>query len=399
MVYNMGLSVAGRKAYEALLQSHHQIEVTLTVLDMAHNELTDVSTRLLDGQVTIDADSAITRGLQLDLLDPTRALHLDSNSPNDGAMFADRMIRVRYAVLNPAGSARYTCPIFTGPIAKMDRSGVAIKLECLGKESLGMSKAWSARTFKKGTQVTDAIRLILREVIGENKYVIPDLASKLPRNVSVGGDALPWPTAKSLAASIGYQLMYDGMGVARMRRIPTSSQFSFREGSGGSIKTDPEAGFSIDNMVNAVEVFGKAPEAKKGKTTPKRPHARVVADKAHPLSPWTLGGNGGTGQRKPRYIPLIIEDEAITTDAQALARAKLELARGMLEATEVRFDTLTIPHLEERDVVRVVSEQITANFALKQFAVPLTAAAQMSVGYVRNVKPNKTVIRARRARK
>lgn len=396
MTYNMGLSSAQKRTFEALLASHHSIDVFISILDMNHDELTDVSARLLDGQVTIDAGAQITRSLQLELLDPTRALHLDSKSPNDGAMFADRMIRVRYSIVDPLGVTRFTCPVFTGPIVSLDRSGVAIGVTCLGKEHLGLFPAWNARTFKKGTQIDDTIRAILRDVIGENKYVIPDITTKLPRNVSVGGDRLPWDVAKKLAASVGYQLFYDAMGTARMRKRSSASVFTFREGAGGTVKTNPEAGFDIDSVVNAVEVFGKKPESASGSTTKKQPHARVVADKSHPLSPWSLGGDGTAGNRKPRYIPVIIEDDSITTDAEALTRAKERLAQGLLESTQVTFDTLVIPHLEELDVVRVATEQVTTNFALKQFAVPLTAAGQMSVGYVRNVKPNKSVIRARK---
>lgn len=398
-MYNFGLTAVQKVAYEKLLQSHHTIEIGLSILNMDMDELSIVSNRLLDGQITIDATSDITRGLDLDLLDPTHALHMDSKSPNDGAMFADRMVRVRYSVINPTGTARYTCPVFTGPLVNLDRSGVAVHLNALGKECLGMSKAWTSRTFKKGVKVTDAIKFILREVIGENSYVIPNLANKLPRDTSVGGDKLPWPMAKALASSLGYQLFYDGMGVCRMRRISSASMFTFAEGPGGSVKSNPEVGFDIDNVINAVEVLGKKPEKKKGKTTPKRPHARAVAPRSHELSPWSLGSDGAAGNRKPRYIPEIIEDDGITTQAQANTRANERLARGLVEAVEVKFDALVIPHLEERDVVRVNTEQVVSNFALNQFAIPLTASAQMSVGYVRNVKPNKSAIRARAARK
>lgn len=394
MVYNNGLSVAQRRDFEQLLVTHHTIDVQLNLLDLNMNELPggNISKRLLDGQVTFDADSEITRGLDLDLLDPTGALHLDSKSPDAGAMFADRMIRVRYSIINPMGTLRYTYPIFTGPITKLDRSGAAIHVECHGKECLGLAEAWNEKTYKKGLRVTSVIASILDDIMGETHMSIPNLAAKLPRNVSVGGDKLPWPTAKALASSIGYQLFYDGMGVARMRKLPSGgAMFTFAEGKGGSVKTEPQVGFSIENVVNAVEVLGKKPKKKKGKTTPKRPRARVIADNSHPLSPWALGRKGG-----PRYLPKKIEDDSVTTDAQAKARAKKILASGLLESVEVAFDTLTIPHLEELDVVKINTEKYAGNFRLRKHAVPLTAAAQMSVGYVRNVKPNKSAIRARR---
>lgn len=394
-MYNNGLSVAQRQAFEALLVSHHTIDIQVNILDLDHNELPggNVSKRLLDGQVTFDADAEITRALDIDLLDPLGALHLDSKSPDDGAMFADRMLRIKYTIIDPFGVTRYTYPIFTGPITKLDRSGAAIKVEAHGKESLGRARAWNEKTYKKGVRVTSAIRDILVEIMGENHLSIPNLTAKLPRNVSVGGDQLPWPTAKALASQIGYQLYYDGMGVARMRKIPSGGAvFTFRQDAGGSIKTEPQIGFSIENVVNAVQVLGKKPTKKKGGTTPKRPQARVIADRSHPLSPWALGRSGG-----PRYLPKVIEDDSVTTTAQAKTRATRELKAGLLESVEVAFDTLAIVHLEELDIVRCNTTKFAGNFRLRKFAVPLTASAQMSVGYVRNVKPNKSAIRARRA--
>ena len=392
----LALNVNERIAYEKLLASHHSIESKVTILDLAHNELTDVSKRLLDGQVTFDATAEITRAIDIDLLDPTGALHLDSSSPDTGAMFADRMIRITYTIINPAGSVRYTCPVFTGPITKLDRTGAAIAVEAMGKEVFGLSPAWNARTFKEKTPVTTAIRYIVTEIMGENKVAIPNLRNKLARNVSVGGDKLPWPVAKQLASSIGYQLYYDGNGVCRMRKLSSSSCFTFSEGSGGTIVSEPQIGFDIENVINAVEVWGKKPEKpKKAQTAKKRPHYRAVAARTHPLSPWSLGGSGTGGQRKPRYIPEVIEDEAIKTTADAKTRANRRLAAGLLESVEVKFDALCMPHLEEMDVVRVSTSQFATNFRLTTFALPLTAGADMSVGYARNVKPNKSVIRAR----
>lgn len=395
----MALSASQMKTYLELLASHHTIEVGLTIMDLAHNELTHVNNRLLDGQVTFDADQAITRSLQLDLLDPTGALHLDSNSPDDGAMFADRMMKVRYSIINPTRTIRFTNSVFTGPITKLERSGVAVSLEAMGKEVFGLTRPWSERTYAKNTTLTNVIRSILTDIMGENKHAIPNLSNKLPRNVSVGGDKLPWPTAKSLASSIGYLLYFDGDGVARMKKMPSSPAFTFREGSGGTIKTQPEFGFSVDTVVNAVEVWGKKPKKpKKGQTAKKRPHYKIVADRSHPLSPWSLGGDGSPGQRKPRYLPVVIEDDAITDNTEAKKRAKQRLDAGLLESIDVKFTALSTPHMEEMDVATVSTEKFAANFRLKKFAVPLTAKADMSVGYVKNVKPNKSAIRARSAR-
>lgn len=390
---NLHLTGIEKRAAEALLQSHHSIDVVCTLLDLDGNEIAggDLSARLLDGQVTVDATAKIVRGMDMDLFDPLSALHLDSKSPDAGALFADRMIRVRYAWINPAQTVRYSCPIFTGPITKLDRNGVALQVECMGKEIFGLAPTWNERTFKKGFTVTTAIRILVRDYMGENDFNIPDLDKKLPRNVSVGGDQFPWKVAKKLAASIGYHLFFDGFGTCQMRKMPKSPIWTFRQGAGGSVKTMPVVGFDLTNVINAVEVWGKQPKRKKNdKTKPKRPHAKVVAPRAHPLSPWSLGRKGG-----PRYLPRIIEDDSITTDAEAMQRARLELAKGLLESLDVSYNTIVIPHLEEMDVVKINTEKFAANHRLTKFAIPFTAAGDSSVGYVRNVKPNRSAIRNR----
>jgi len=387
-----GRNNAQQQAYLALLCTHHTIDIDLTLMNLNMDEIPggNITARLEDGQVTVDATSEVTRSLDLDLLDPTGALHLDSNSPDAGALFADRMIRVKYSIINPAGTVRYTTPIFTGPITSMERNGAIVRVECQGKEVFGLAPAWNEKTFKKGYKVTSAIRVIVRDIMGETHLNIPDLAKKLPRNVSVGGDRLPWNVAKSLAKSIGYQLFFDGNGVCQMRKIPSASVFTFRTGSGGSVKTETQVGFDINDVVNAVEVFGKKPVKKKGKPKKARPHAKAVAARSHPLSPWALGRKGG-----PRYIPVVIEDDSVTTQAEAKRRAKSELARGLLESVDVGYDTLTIPPLEELDVVTVKTPKFTARHRASQFAIGLLAGADSSMGYVKNVKPKTSSIRTR----
>lgn len=386
---DVGLSPAQQRAFHALLTSHHSIDVQVRILDLDHKHLFDVSNRLVDGQVTVDAESQITRGLDIDLLDPSHAIHLDSDSPNAGAMFADRMVRIVYRVIDPEGTVSYRSPVFTGPITKLERTGAILKVECQGKEIFGLVEAWRAKTFKRGMRVTTAIRLILSEMMGESKMSIPDLRARLPRNVSVGEDNVPWEVAKKLAGSIGFQLFYDGSGEARMRRTPTKKVFVFRPTE--SLKTEPEVGFSIDKTINAVEVWGKKPKKGKDKYAKKRPHARVVLPRNHPLSPWSLGRADG-----PRYLPRVIENDSIRTDSGAKALARAELKRGAMESIDVAYDTLVVPHLEEMDVVRVETNEFAAVHRVKQFAIPLTADGDMSVGYVRRTSPNRRAIRLRK---
>lgn len=396
-MYRSGRSITQDQAHLALCCDHHTIDVTMTLLDLDMNEIPggDVSARLEDGQVTFDADADVTRGLDLDLLDPLGALHLDSDSPDAGAMFADRMIRVKYHVIDPLRTVRYTTPLFTGPITALERNGIEVKVECQGKEVFGLSPVWNEKTFKKGSNLVGTIRVLLRDFMGETHFNLPTSGAvtkkTLPRNVSVGGDdKLPWKVAKDLAASVGYQLYFDGMGVCQMRPMPKGSIFTFRTGPGGSIKSNPDVGFDIAKIINAVEIFGKKPTKKKGKPTRSRPHFKIVAPRNHPLSPWKLGRKGG-----PRYLPHIIEDDGVTTNAEAKRYAQRELARGLLESVDVAYDTVTIPSIEELDVVTVKTSKFTTDHRARKFAIGLRSSADSSMGYVKNVKPNVSGIRTK----
>ena len=385
----LGLDADQLRAFHALLFSHHTIDVRVSVLDLDHKYVGTLSDRLLDGQVTVDREAEVTRALSLSLLDPDRGIQLDSDSPNDGALFMDRMIQVTLRVVEPAGVKAYPVTVFTGPIVKLERTGAVVKVEAQGKEMFGLARAWRGKTYKKGTRATTAIKGIVGGMMGEpaSRIVVADSARKLPRNFSVGDDKLPWPTAVAIARSLGQQLYYDGDGVCRMRIMPDKPVLTLREGV--SVKSEPQAGFSISSAVNAVQVLGKKPKKPKKGSKAKgrnRPQARVVAARSHPLSPWRLGRSGG-----PRYLPLVIEEDSVTTVKQARELAAKELRKQLVQSIDVAYDAMTIPHLEAGDTVRVETSRFAANHRADKFVIPLTAAGDTSMGYVKRTTPNSAI--------
>lgn len=384
-MYNPGWTVAQKKAFESLLTKSHRVEIRTLILDMNQQFVSEITSRVIDGQVTVDSGAEVTRSLSMEVLDPTRSLHLDSNSPDSGAMFANRMLSVFYSVIPPDGSARYTVPVFTGPITSLQRNEELVSISALGKESL-CPRAWGERTYKAGSRVTDILYSVLRDVMGENKISMHHVPNKIPRNIAVGGDISPWETARSLARSIGKHLYYDGGGYARIRSMPATSSWAFRTGYGGSITTEPRIGFDIEGCVNAVEVLGKKPDPpKKGQKAAQRPRWVAIAPASHPMSPRSLGGSGASGQRRPRYLPEVIQDETIGTSSEAKRVAEARLAAGLLETVKVEFDSLPIPHLEEMDVASISTEKFAGAFRVGSFAIPLSVEEQMSVGYARRV--------------
>lgn len=375
---NMGLTTSQRLAFEALLVSPHHVDIKIQLMDLNHNYIANVSKMLSDGQVDLDAAGDVTRTLNLTLWDPKHTLNLDSNSPDDGAMFMDRMIRVIYVVSPPDGSVFYSCPIFTGPITKVDRATGFITVEASGKDHLAYVSVWDPTTYKKGTKKTSVARDVLGD-IGETKMRIPSSTATLAKDLGYGHDSVPWKTAKSVLRSMGRQLFYDALGYAVGESRSNRSVFTFGE---RHIVNEPQIGYQIEELVNAVKVIGGKPKGAK-----KKVQVTLVADRKHPLSPWSLGRNG-----KPRYLMDLIEDESIKTIAEAREVAKSRLDRGLLEGIEVSFDSLVVPHLEVNDVFRVYVNGAAVQARYRTASIPLMSSVG-SVGYIKNLRPNKRSIR------
>lgn len=379
---SLGLSVANQKTLMSLLVSHHTIKVKVQILDMNHNYVGDVSNRLVEGQVDIDIDAAITRSLKLVLLDPTHALHLDSNSPDEGALFMDRMIRVIYTVINPTGTFSADIPLFCAPIRKLDRTGVLLNIEAHGKEVLSLPQIWWGKTYKKGTRKTSIVYSLLYDS-GERKLSIPARSDTIPYNISIGATNSRWGMAKHVAGSLNQQLSYDGRGYAVLRPWPQLTVFNFTE---SVIKSDPQVGFDLSDVVNAVQVIGGIP---KGSKT--RIQYKMVAPIPHPLSPLKLG-RAGYGL----YLPKVIQDDNILSVVQARAIAWRELQMGLLQSISVAADSLPIPLLEGGDICRLSTPEYSCAFRFTKGSIPLTAKGSMAIGYNKRVTPSVSAIRNRR---
>lgn len=377
----LGLKVDELKLFEKTLRSTHEFRVRIGVLNLSGAEISDVTDRLLDGQVNFDSTGEATRQLSLTLDDPGRKLSLDSSSPDDGALYADRMIRVEYDVYTPSLGRWVEVPLFTGPITAMNRNGSQVELTCLGKEHLAGGQAWRPLNIGPGTNVVTAIKTILRERAGETLFAFPTSRARVPKpGVSLGAMSSPWAAAVGLAKSIGCQLYYDGAGVCRLRGNPRTSVFTF---NGDSVLTDPAVTYDLSSIINTVLVKGKkAAKAKQAVT------ATAIADRSHPMSPYAIGRNG-----EPRHYVELVENDKIRSNAQARAIANSTLRDRLLEGVTCDFDALPQPHLEPLDIVRLNVPGAAVTFVLHRASIPLVHSGVMSVGTNRRVTPNRSRIR------
>lgn len=388
MAIDLGLSHKEWTELNQLLVSHHAIAVTVQLLTLEHGYVADISDKLLGGQVTIDsAANETTRACEIEVLDPGHRLKLDGDAPEDGSVYFTRMLRVVYSVMPPDRGKAFHIPVFTGPLSKVERSGPVISITAVGKEKLAMASVWKGRSYKKGNRKTYVIKHILSVMAGERKLDLVERTTKLPRKISLNTEKKAWVTAKSLASGMGLQLFYDGRGVARLRKAPSSVVYTF--GQKGALLSLPQAAYDAENAVNAVSIVGGKPPKAKKKVTYK-----LVAPRSHALSPWNLGRWG-----VPRYLVESISDSSIKSLKEARALAKRRLKAGLIEAVDVAFDSLPIPYLEESDLCRVQSDDFNGLFRLSKMTIPLTADGTSSVGYLRRVTPNPRQIRIKNTTK
>lgn len=387
----LGLNTAQRAEYERTLRGTHSRRIDVDVLNLDGDVLSSITPVITGGQVDVDLDAEVTRSCTLEFLDPHNALNFDTDSPDDGALYADRMVRVRYGVFVESMDEYVWCTVFTGPVTGLSRDGAAVAVEAQGKEALSLGPVWRPLTLQKGVRAVGAIWVVLHDRGGETRFDLPEAYAEsgkpktLPRTRSLDRAANIWGTAKNIAWSISRQLFYDGRGVARLRIWPQSVQFTFSSGDGGSLLSTPSVEYQLGDVKNVVEVIGQPPSNSKAKV-----RGVAFAPRDHPLSPARLG-RGGTW----RYLVESVEDQNVRSNKDAQELAEQLLKDKLLETVNVSFDALPMPHLDPGDLVRVQTPEFTSTFRLRQFSIPLapTGSPVMSVGYNKRLSPRKKRIR------
>jgi len=371
---NLGLTQSEMNSLIVLLRSPHFIHINIRLMTLQHEYKQDISKQFVSGGVSIDESSDITRSLDLTLFDPQRRIHVDPDTASSTSVFIADMISVVYTVQNPTRTQTYNIPVFTGPIDDVNRDDTFLYLKCVGKESLSLQNLWIAKTYRKNARKTDVIKDILRWRIGEGRMNIPSLSAKLPNDLKLTREKVPWTIAKNLASGMGYELFYDGRGVATMRkRVGAKAVFTFDD---KFVTERPQVDYDLSEIKNVVEVIGAKP--KKAKTNIKYV---ATAPRNHPLSPYRLGRNG-----VPRYIFESIQDDSINTAAEAKALATSKLNSYLLSGYDAQWNGTPVPMLEENDIVRLNSGDVNAYIRLRKFTIPLGIEAA-SYGHLRKIRP------------
>jgi hypothetical protein len=379
---SLGLTAAEQALFEFSLYNGYQLKITLQVLDLNHAYLADVSTMLQDGQVNYDYNEAVTSSASMTLLDPDQAIGFDTSSPADGALYADRMIRIVYSVYSEWLPKWVDVPIFCGPVTKAKRDDAIVSVECQGKEKLLMKPrlAWTTKTYKKGEKASSVI-ISFAKLMGETRFDIPSTSRTLSKDKSVKIDTEPWEFLQGIAGDKKLrQLWYDGRGVLRMRDRPTKPVWAFTEPTLTSV---PKLDYNHDEIRNTAYVKGATPTGKKQLTA-----KRYLTSGGS--TPTALGRNG-----TKTYLVEEAEDDAYDTQKEVDGAAE-DLLKTV-ENANVGFDidSFVIPHLEVGDMFLLSVPDVSMNLMQDQFAIPLKAGAQTN-GTIKKISANAARIRRKR---
>ena len=386
----MGLSAGDFKVYEAGLVKDHQVSTRVSVLSMDQEVLGQVSGGVISGQVDLDSSQDIERTCTLSIRDPSNALGLTGSGPSDPPIVATKMVHVEYGVKIPELGKWVWVPLFTGPIQKADWvAGGLISITGQGKEVLLNSATSMTTTYKKGWAKSSIIEHQLKKQ-GEQFRKITRWSDKTTSDLVIASTQAPWPVLKQLARSLSGSssnypwLGYDGRGYAVLQSHSQQVRWNF---SGPQLMSEPVVTYDTERMKNFIVATGNATGSNK-----KPLHSQKRAPKIHPFSPENLGRGG-----VPRYVREEITGDWTSQkaiDAAAVATLKDRLLTGV----DVSFDTLVIPHLEPRDVVRVEPPTWTWLMQVTKWTVPLGATQAMSHGRTTVVRP-RTKVKGRVIRK
>lgn len=382
---SLGLSSADMKLFETSLITGYNLKIVVQILDLNHRYISDVSTMLIDGQVNYTYSDVLTdstaatpatnTSASMTLLDPDNLVGFDTSSPSDNALYADRMIRIVYCVYSDLLPKWVDVPIFCGPVVKVSRDDVILSVECQGKESLVSEPtlAWTAKTFKKGSKGTTAIRDLMSTKAGETKFDFPEFSYTLGRDYVMAGETIMWTLAREMAGTTR-QLFYDGRGVLRLRETSTRPVSTFDENHVTSV---PRLDYDHSGIRNGVRVIGSVNTLRAYRYLPT----------SNPSSPTSLGRNG-----VKRYMMILIEDSTLTTQSTVNAAAQKVIDAQDTVNVGFEFDCLPMPHLEPGDVFRLSTPTTSIVLRNREGSIPLRAGTQ-SMGSIKKLSINRARLR------
>lgn len=380
----LGITPTQRRQYHERLLMPHDFRVELDILHLDESPKGKLDADFIDGQVNLQRGGGVARTSTFTIRDPGHSLHLDDDTPFEGGVSFNRMVRVRHIVQMPWGEV--TAIPFVGPMTKLTREGDIVTLECQDKAIIAM-EGRPPMTRRRGYNAVKAIRDFM-EATGERHFrfdVPPKIRKRrLHKPHSIGWTRSPWSVCTQIADDLGLQLVYGCDGFLLLRRVPETAAVEITDlDLIGGVKID----YDRANIRNHVRVTGQIPANKKtGLKKPRKFTEPVTARGKFFMAPGRMARNGAMG-----WLPLVIEDTSIKKHSRAVARAKAELDRATQLQVTASWSTLPFFDLDNGDKIRLTTPKGTLNTPLLEASIPLGLGGDASIGI------QKPVSRARRS--
>jgi len=361
--------------YIARIFSSHDFRIEVDVLDLNEHHVGEAS--FLDGQVNLQKADGVRRTCSLTLSDPEGVLDFTGASEWSGSsVWVDRLIRVRH-VVNVPSVGDVAATVFIGPPSTFARQDAQVNVELQDKSALAL-RGSTPVTVNKGMVASDAIVQILSQCTGEFRFRVPSFTRRLSRPYSVGWDdaSSPWTVASRIARhELGCQLIYSCDGYATLRRLPSRPILATT-----TVTSEPNTTVDFTTLSNWVRVRGKQTTTSKSPgsstvTTTTQPESIARVKPGRTFSPESLARKG-----VPRFLPLLVDDDAITKVSEARTRAQQQLDKSDRLEQAPTFECVPFFHADVDDLVRLTLPGQDAVVRLGDVSIPLGVGGEMSIG-------------------
>lgn len=365
---------------QALRSPSMTLVTRVVALDQDGNE---TELRVEDGSVTMDASRSIIRTCELKLTATT-----DRTLEEVFALIVTPGIEVRVArglSFDSSGSPGFGI----GPFGLTEYGGETpdelVSLGVFSTDSASYSRrvtgtiAWSGSDRSKkiararftspyqitaGTNLATAITQLLTSRWQFTQVSFGNVTDAINASIvlEAGPNSDPWKDARSIMADYGYDLNFDGDGIARAQPVPdpATSPAVFDYGADETNLVDnANVSATLERTYNGVIASGEGT----GVATAVR---AVVWDDDSTSPTYYLGGFG--------QVPYFYTSPQLTTSAQCQIAASTILARVKGRARGLSWSSVVNPALEPLDVVTNTVRGITSRVVIDQITTPLSAS-------------------------
>lgn len=321
-----------------------------------------------NGSVTMDSRRTITRTADLDL---SATAAMSTAQIYDLVMTPGLEITIKRGLKLANGTVEYVpLGVFSTDTATIDRrtSGVVRWSGSDRSKKIARARFTDPYQITAATTIASAGTALLQSrwtpVQCDFTNVLDSVTAQLV--FEAGESSNPWEQARRLFSDYGFDLNFNGLGVARAVSIPDPSTATtvFDFGSGATnLVLSAESSGSLEKVYNGVITTGEGTNV----TTPTRGEAWDT----NPLSPTYYLGNYGK-------VPLFYSSPLLTTTsiAQQAATTLLSKLKGRVDS--LSWVTVVNPALEPLDVITMVVNGVTTKAVIDSLTIPLKAGDAMT---------------------